>query len=209
MKLLMHLSALPDAHRYRGYADLAAAQDEGLHYAVTVQRRPGARAAVVAPHGGKIEDGTSEIARGIAGNDHHLYLLEGRRPSHNYHTLHLTSHRFDEPRCLGLLAHSDRVVTVHGCRGDGQLVYVGGLDRELASTVTSCLRARGIDALDSDHPFPGQHVQNVCNRGQRGAGVQLEVTHPLRRSSRVAELVVGVRSALAAVLDAASPPGLY
>jgi phage replication-related protein YjqB (UPF0714/DUF867 family) len=62
----------------------------------------------VAPHGGRIEDGTLEIARAIAGRDHHLYLLEGRRTSHNYHTLHLTSHRFDKPRCLDLLSQAER-----------------------------------------------------------------------------------------------------
>lgn len=200
MKLLMHLSALPDAHHYRGYADLAAAQQEGEHYSVTVRHRPGARVAVLAPHGGRIEDGTSEIARAIAADDHHYYLLEGHRPSHNYHTLHLTSHRFDEPRCLALLATADRVVAVHGCRGDRQQVYVGGRDARLAAHVTGSLRARGIDAHDRGHPFPGLHAHNICNRGRHGQGLQLEITHPLRRSSRVGEVAEAVRESLQWIL---------
>jgi len=202
LKLLMHLSALPDAHHYRGYADLASAQREGDHYSVTVRQCPGARAAVVAPHGGRIEDGTSEIARAIAADDHHYYLLEGRRPSHNYHTLHLTSHRFDEPRCLALLADADRVVAVHGCRGDRPQVFVGGRDSLLAAHVTETLRERGIDAQDTNHPFPGLHAHNICNRGRHRRGLQLEITHPLRRSSRAAEVAEAVRESLRWILGA-------
>jgi phage replication-related protein YjqB (UPF0714/DUF867 family) len=200
LKLLMHLTALPDAHHYQGYADLAAAQTEGEHYTVTVRHRPGARVAVLAPHGGRIEDGTSEIARAIAADDHHYYLLEGRRPSHNYHTLHLTSHRFDEPRCLSLLAAAERVVAVHGCRGDRHQVYVGGRDTELVAVVTASLLARGIEALDTDHPFPGRHRHNICNRGRRGRGLQLEITHPLRRSSQAGDVAAAVRESLQAIL---------
>jgi phage replication-related protein YjqB (UPF0714/DUF867 family) len=196
----MHLSALPEAHHYRGYADLAAAQREGEHFTVALHRRPGARVAVLAPHGGRIEDGTSEIARAIAGVDHHLYLLEGRRPSHNYHTLHLTSHRFDEPRCLALLGESDRVVAVHGCRGTHEAVYIGGRDTELAGLIGQRLAGIGIAAEAGDHPFPGQHPDNVCNRGLRRAGVQLEITHPLRRSRRAECLALAVRDALLDVL---------
>ncbi len=203
----MHLSALPDAHHYRSYADLAAAQREGEHYTVTIGRRPGARVAVLAPHGGRIEDGTSEIARAIAGEDHHLYLLEGRRPSHNYHTLHLTSHRFDEPRCLELIGAADRVVAVHGCRGRQGLVYVGGRDEALAEIIVDRLTAIGVDAVATDHPFPGRHAHNVCNRGRTGAGIQLEITHPLRRSARAGLVAVAVRDALAQILqpEAAAP----
>ena len=201
LKLLMHLSALPDAHHYRGYADLAAAQREGEHFSVTVHHRPAARVAILAPHGGRIEDGTSEIARAIAGHEHHLYLLEGRRTSHNYHTLHLTSHRFDEPGCLDLLTRAERVVAVHGCRGHHEVVYIGGRDAELANGIHRRLSALGIMAQTDDHPFPGRHPQNVCNRGTRGAGVQLEITHPLRRSRRVDRLASAVREAIDHVMS--------
>jgi phage replication-related protein YjqB (UPF0714/DUF867 family) len=152
--------------------------------------------AVLAPHGGRIEDGTSEIAQAIAGNDHHLYLLEGRRPSHNYHTLHLTSHRFDEPRCLALLAEAEHVVAVHGCRGTHETVYIGGRDTRLAARIGAHLEAADIPYETDGHPFPGKHPENVCNRGRRGAGVQLEITHPLRRSRRADCLARAVRQAL-------------
>jgi phage replication-related protein YjqB (UPF0714/DUF867 family) len=197
-KRIPHLSALPDAGRYAGYQDLAAAQTEGEHYTVTAYHRPGATAAVLAPHGGRIEDGTSEMARLIAGDEHHLYLLEGRRPAHNYQTLHLTSHRFDEPRCLSLLAHADEVVAVHGCGGHRAQVLLGGLDIPLMRRLAACLRELDIETHLEGHRFPGTNPLNICNRGRRGVGVQLEVTHPLRRSSRAADVAAAVRKVLGA-----------
>ena len=85
------------------FADLAARYIEGRDFAVEVQQRPSS-AAVVAIHGDPIERGVSRIARQIAGSDHNLYLLEGRLPALNYEHLHLASSRFDDPRCLELIA---------------------------------------------------------------------------------------------------------
>src|ERR1700751_5506986 len=90
--------------------------------------RPDSSVAVLAPHGGAIEAGTSEIACAVAGSEFNLYVFEGIRESGNYAALHLTSHRFDEPRCLALLSACDHVITVHGCRGEIPRVLLGGLD---------------------------------------------------------------------------------
>jgi phage replication-related protein YjqB (UPF0714/DUF867 family) len=67
----------------------------------------------VAPHGGGIEPGTSELADAIAGSDLSFYTFEGLKSSGNT-DLHITSTRFDEPMCLTLLASSSVVVTLHG-----------------------------------------------------------------------------------------------
>ena len=89
---------------HRGHVErVAAEQVEGRDYRVTAVRR-GSGIAVIAPHGGRIERGTSEVARAIAGEDLDLYLFEGCLPSLNFETLHLTSRHFDEPRALGLIA---------------------------------------------------------------------------------------------------------
>ena len=195
-KRIPHLSALPDARTYTCYEHLAAAQEEGVHYTVTVHHRADATVAVLAPHGGRIEDGTSEIAGAIAGSEHHLYLLEGRRFAHNYQTLHLTSHYFDEPRCLSLLTHADDVVAVHGCGGHDEQVLLGGLDTALIRRIASELLEFGIDVRTDGHRFPGKNPLNICNRGRRRMGVQLEITHRLRRSSRSADVVEAVRKSL-------------
>jgi phage replication-related protein YjqB (UPF0714/DUF867 family) len=187
----------PDARRYRGYADLSRSQRRGRDYEIHVRRVPGARLAVIAPHGGAIENGTSEIARLIAGDDHHLYLFEGIRPAGNYRALHLTSHRFDEPECLALIAACEQVIAVHGCDGVEPQVLVGGRDLALKHRITDALRAADLHVLAVGHRFPALHPGNVANRGARGQGVQLEFTNPLRRSPGIEWVATAVRDALA------------
>jgi phage replication-related protein YjqB (UPF0714/DUF867 family) len=187
---------VPDARDYRGYADLARWNRRGVDYEICSFERPGSTVAVLAPHGGAIEDGTSEIARAIAGEDFNLYLLEGRRPELNYRTLHLTSHRFDEPECLRLLTRCPHVVAVHGCEGVDQVVLLGGLDTLLRDLLADALRVAGIVAATDGHRFPATHPDNICNRGVAGRGVQIEVPHALRRSTAASRLACVVREAL-------------
>lgn len=42
--------------------------------------------------------------------------------------LHLTSHRFDEQRCLELLSNCDTIVAIYGCGGEAQQALIGGID---------------------------------------------------------------------------------
>lgn len=187
---------IPDARLYSGYADLARAQVRGRDFEITIQRRTRSPVAVIAPHGGGIEDGTSEIARAIAGDDFNLYLFEGLRPSRNYAALHLTSHRFDEPECLDLVASCHYVLAVHGCDGHGDRALLGGLDVELRAELAEVLEGARISAESEGHRFPAVHPTNICNRGARGRGVQLELTHPLRRPLEIPRLATAVRAVL-------------
>jgi len=184
---------------YGCYADLALAQVEGADFTVAVQRRPKSAVAILAPHGGGIEAGTSEIARAVAGTEFNLYLFEGIRKSGNYAALHLTSHRFDEPRCLTLLSACDHVITIHGCRGETPRVLLGGLDAKLKERVCTSLTAAGIEARLNGHRFHAVHPRNICNRGRRGAGVQLELTSALRLVQSHPALVNALRSVLLAL----------
>jgi len=103
---------------------------------------------VVAPHGGGIEPGTSEIADGIADEELSLDAFEGLKSNGNK-DLHITSTRFDEPTCLILIGRSDVVVTIHGenSEADGEGVFLGGLDDDLGPRVRTALDARGFDVL--------------------------------------------------------------
>ena len=198
------MTEIPDARAYRGYADLARAQTRGRDYEIVVERKPESRIAVIAPHGGGIENGTSEIARAIAGSDFSLYLFEGRRPSRNYLALHLTSHYFDEPECLELIASCRYVVAIHGCAGPEPRVLLGGLDVELCAELGLAIDAAGVAALTRGHRFPAVHPNNICNRGARGRGVQLEVTESLRVADTSA-FVTAVRSVLLSRDDGTDP----
>jgi phage replication-related protein YjqB (UPF0714/DUF867 family) len=184
------------AQDLKGYADLARRFRRGRDFDISVRRRPGSCVAVLAPHGGRIENGTSELARAVAGDDFHLYLFEGALESRNFHRLHLTSHRFDEPECLALVAESRYVLAVHGCGGAGQRAYLGGLDLALRDRLGHGLRSAGFDTRIDGHPYPAKHERNICNRGARGQGVQLELTHELRDGPRASDLVGPLREEL-------------
>ncbi len=184
---------------YDCYADLARAQVEGSDFNICVQRRTESAVAILAPHGGAIEAGTSEIARAVAGSELNLYLFEGIRHSGNYAALHLTSHRFDEPRCLALLSGCDHVVAIHGCRGDTPRALLGGLDAGLKKRIGEAIRGVGIEAHLVGHRFRAIHPRNICNRGRRGTGVQIELTSALRLQESNPGIVTAIRSVLLAL----------
>jgi len=167
--------------RYRCFADLAAGERVGVDYRVRVIDR-GSAVAVVAPHGGAIEPGTSAIAAAIAGDDGSVYCFEGLRAGRAHGDLHVTSMRFDEPAACALVAGCETVVAVHG-RMDGDdpaAVWVGGRDAGLRAAVAAGLAAAGFAALADGHRLMGLEAANICNRGRRGMGVQLELPRALR-----------------------------
>lgn len=167
---------------------------------------------VIAPHGGRIESGTDEIARAIAGRTFSWYTFLGLKGSGN-RDLHLGSSHFDEPRCLKLLAAHDWVLAIHGCGDPGEAVFLGGLDQELKQELALALRAEGLAAVSAGHAYPGRDPRNICNRGARGCGVQLELTRDLRHGPRLPALIratreVLLRHAAGALTDVVPPRGL-
>jgi phage replication-related protein YjqB (UPF0714/DUF867 family) len=115
--------------------------------------------AILCIHGGDIEPGTSQIADGIAGNDHTFYALEGLKKTGN-RVLHITSTAFDEPVALQIVAQSEIIISIHGCSDAAEVVYLGGLDEELRGHIKPTLRGR-VWRCDSSSPIasgPGQCV---------------------------------------------------
>jgi len=180
---------------YRSFAELAVAEERGRDWWSRRRRRP-SRVAVIAPHGGRLEQGTDAIAEAIAGRDFASYVFLAMRRGGGNPRLHVTSRLFDDPRCLDLLRGRDVVLAVHGCGAPGETVFLGGLDAELKGRLAAAFRAAGLDAREHGHPWPGRHPDNVCNRGRRGAGVQLELTWDLRHGPGAARLVAAARSVL-------------
>lgn len=164
--------------RYGSFAELAADTREGADWRVVA--RPGTSGVLVlAPHGGGIEPGTSELARAVAGEDHALYLFEGLRRDDNA-ALHVTSTRFDEPRVAPLLSEATRVLALHGCTGREAFAYVGGGDETLVRRVSEALTSAGVTVRPAPASLAGDDARNVCNRGRTGRGVQVELTRALR-----------------------------
>ena len=136
---------------------------------------------VLAPHGGGIEPGTSELARAVAGEEHALYLFEGIQRGDNK-PLHITSTHFDEPRCLQMLAETRFVLALHGCNGQKPRLYIGGLFTDARQALQEAFLKAGFPVEENVPPaLKGRSPRNICNLGQNGQGLQLELSLGLRR----------------------------
>jgi phage replication-related protein YjqB (UPF0714/DUF867 family) len=169
------------ADKYPDFRTLSRHERPGVDFRV-LARLAQPRFAVVAPHGGGIEPGTSEIADAIAALELSFYAFEGLKRRGNA-DLHITSTRFDEPICLSLIGQSGVVLTIHGEHSEegGEGVFVGGLDTRLGRSLGTALSSRGFTV--GRHPDPrlqGLEPTNLCNRGKSGRGVQLEISRGLR-----------------------------
>jgi phage replication-related protein YjqB (UPF0714/DUF867 family) len=183
--------------KYACYAELARHERLGRDYRVRASEPPDARVLIAAPHGGLIELGTSDVARLIAGREHSLFIFEGLKPHGANRDLHITSHQFDHPECLAMAARCETVVGVHGCLGE-RMIHLGGLDAELRERMSRRLIEAGFDVERDSRRYPGRHPRNICNRGARAQGVQLEISYDLRTGSHPAAIATAVRAAIAA-----------
>lgn len=166
--------------RYRNFAALRAAERPGVDFRIRERRTP-SRVAIIAPHGGNIEFGTSELAIAIAGDDYSFYCFEGLKPADN-RSLHITSTAFDEPSGVEIVAASDYVIAIHGWGNMERRVYMGGLDEHLKERIASMIEAAGIKTESSGHMhLQAMNPNNICNRGKRHKGAQLEISSTLRR----------------------------
>lgn len=198
------------ADKYQNYEQLRRNEIIGVDYQIRCIYT--ANIAIVAPHGGKIEPGTTDIAEAVADSQYSLYSFEGLKKNNNYKDLHITSTRFDEPLALELIREANRVITIHGVRGkEEEIVYLGGLDDELKQRVSQSLlrlaaeREPNLQVKKHDNPnLQGINPCNICNRGKTGKGVQLEITRKLRDSLRQEENQEKLKHFAAALTDALS-----
>lgn len=100
------------------------------------------------------------------------------------------------------------MVAVHGCGGETQKVLIGGRDESLKAEIARAISDLGIDTQVTDHPFPATDSMNICNRGRSGAGVQIELTMPLRLHGPRDALAGAIRSVLLALPDPLEAGGL-
>jgi phage replication-related protein YjqB (UPF0714/DUF867 family) len=189
---------------YRNFASLCRREVKGRDYDVhSIVRNP--LGVVMAPHGGRIERFTAEVAYQIAGDLFSWYAFIGIRPRGN-RRLHITSHRFDEPTALDVVAGARVVLAVHGLQQNAAIAMVGGRDAACSRQVAAALSVAGFAVRPPVSGIGGMHPRNICNRGRTGRGVQLELGAGLRRElmasrRRMARFARTVRGVLAASLD--------
>lgn len=160
--------------------------------------------AIMAPHGGKIESGTTEISVAIAREDLSLYIFNANKTNNN-RALHITSARFDEPQCESMLGKVETVLAIHGARDPEkepkERVWVGGSLREkFVIHLDATLSPLGI-LVEIIPEFLGKDPNNICNRGISKEGMQLEITKSLRDTlkidkKRMEEFSEAVRAAM-------------
>jgi phage replication-related protein YjqB (UPF0714/DUF867 family) len=156
---------------------------------------------ILAPHGGGIEPGTSELCLAVAGYHpanlprippagvtYDYWMFEGVRELRNA-ALHVRSTGCDDGVAVSLCAGSLNALALHGFRPqppdfseDDQVLLVGGGNTVLRGYLLEGLRDAAFDARDA-----GQHGEldgdakcNIVNRTLLGMGAQLELSTPLR-----------------------------
>jgi phage replication-related protein YjqB (UPF0714/DUF867 family) len=159
------------------------------------------RTTIIAPHGGGIEFGTSELCLAVAGYHpatlevtppggvtYDYWMFEGIRSSDNSR-LHVTSTHCDDGVALSLCAGSLNVLAQHGCTTEqagldenAQAVLVGGRNALLKRALLLEFSEKEIWAIDAiDHgAINGDDQTNIANRTLLGMGGHLEITGPLR-----------------------------
>jgi phage replication-related protein YjqB (UPF0714/DUF867 family) len=210
MRVLASDSA-PATDRYHSNTELYADQDlvEGVDYARRYKRHEmfdGSlsrryyypETAIVAPHGGGIEAGTSELCLAIAGYHpasmamtrptYDYWMFEGLRPSNN-DELHVTSTRCDDPVARSLCGGSLNALGLHGCSPSeaglaetARAILVGGRNEVFKRHLLDELAGHGFRAVDAAERgvLTGDDPGNIANRTVLGMGGQLEITTPLR-----------------------------
>ena len=84
---------------------------------------------IMAPHGGKLDAGTTEISLAIFREELFLYIFNAIKRNNNG-ALHITSANFDEPQCEKILEIVETVLAIHGAKVPNtepkERVWVGG-----------------------------------------------------------------------------------
>jgi phage replication-related protein YjqB (UPF0714/DUF867 family) len=168
------------ADTYKNFKSLSAVEKKDVDFNIFTENVK-SRIAIVAPHGGGIEPGTSEIARSISNGKYNCYCFEGIKSKENKELLHISSTNFDEPDCIAVCQSSDTVVTIHGADDDDDIVFVGGLNEELKRAMIEKLKKAGFKAKEDATGHSGQDNMNLCNKGTMKKGLQFEISNGLRK----------------------------
>ncbi|MFI7411135.1 poly-gamma-glutamate hydrolase family protein [Streptomyces sp. NPDC049627] len=172
---------------------------------------PVSSTAVIAPHGGGIEAGTSELCMAIAGytpfdagTDPASAAVPGelQRDYWMFEALanstaqHVTSTHCDDPAALAVCAGNLYAVSLHGFDDTTtKEIIIGGRDERLRRNLLAAFTKYGLTSPAADpgwdvtvvaagttDPVNGDDPANIVNRTRTGAGAQLELSTALRKA---------------------------
>ena len=138
---------------YSNFRELQLHEQEGEDYRINISLN-WHQVLIIAPHGGKIESYTSQIAQWIASEDFAWYSFEGLKDLDN-RRLHITSHNFDEPTVLQAFHEAHTVLTIHGLKNSiDEFLMIGGLDTTFGAELRVELQHQGFIVKESEHHCP-------------------------------------------------------
>jgi len=167
---------------------------------------------IMAPHGGSIETGTTELALATAGftddfNDspatsatYDYFVFNGKNDPNPNRDLHVTARHYDDPVARELVQNSLISLAFHGCK-DHQAIHepgheveleegeeykaclIGGLDEPFKISLKEKLVEAGfITVITGINDLDGRNPENIINKNKRMAGAQFELTTSFRSS---------------------------
>jgi phage replication-related protein YjqB (UPF0714/DUF867 family) len=159
---------------------------------------------IMAPHGGSIESGTTELALATAGFvknfngdtytsvTYDYFIFNGTNPKDENGKLHVTASHYDDTDANKLVSNSIISFAFHGCTdlqpnessGKGyQACLIGGRDQVLKEILEAQLMTAGFNAfITSQDVLDGSLAENIINKNKRKRGAQVEMTTSLRKS---------------------------
>ncbi len=174
------------------------------------------RVAILAPHGGNVDEHTETIALRLKDTLQAPYFVFTGHPGAQctastgsaFHALHVTATGYNAAGALDVLGVDARTrgVAIHGQQRTSK-VCVGGGSAAARSAFITCWASleTGFTAVDVDDPdcasLGGTDPKNIVNRGRGGQGLQLEMPQALREllaspKASNAALATAVRSAM-------------
>jgi phage replication-related protein YjqB (UPF0714/DUF867 family) len=205
----------PGPDHYPSMSSLYASETEGVNYTKEWYRhraryktnrdyRDENKIFIMAPHGGSIESGTTELALATAGmtrgfngeagtnETYDYFIFNGTNPVNQNGKLHITASNYDDSDAHALVENSLISLAFHGCTdlqpnestGQGyKACLIGGLDEELKEILEVQLRAADFNAfITTQELLNGNMADNIINQNKRNQGAQLEITTSLRKS---------------------------
>src|SRR5699024_3236652 len=166
---------------YKSMTELYKDTTEGIDWKKDT-RNVGKSVLIVAPHGGNIEQGTSELTKLVANNgDFDYFSFEAIRPSNNTQ-LHVTSTNYDDATLHEMIQDRTATISIHGAQGEEQLIYLGGYQSPLRDAIQSQLELKGFVVKIPPEYLGGLSNANFINKVEESTGVQLELTTALRKA---------------------------
>ncbi|MCM0605597.1 MAG: poly-gamma-glutamate hydrolase family protein [Xanthomonadaceae bacterium] len=185
-------SAQVGFNHYSSFSKLKANHKEGKDFKIIFKdrlKKDKTRTLVMAMHGCKVEQGTTELSEAIAGEKYSYYSFCGLKEEKKYPELlldpllHITSAHFDEPKLMEMVNKCDRCLSIHGFSNDGVDFCIGGRnDVRRAELLKSLLR--DFPEFKSCElcckPYLGISKKNPVNLCKT-PGVQIEMSARVRK----------------------------